>query len=234
MRDLKSGAEELGIKLTGSQLELFERYYKELVEWNKKLNLTTITEYKEVQLKHFLDSVSVLLAGIPQAASIIDVGSGAGLPGLPLKIARPDVRLTLLESTAKKVDFLNHLKQTLNLNDVEVVCARAEEAARKEAYREQFDIALSRALAPLAVLAELTLPFLKIGGWLIAQKKGDIDEEIKETARAIQILGGNLLEIKPISLKGLEDDRCLVIVDKIGATPEKYPRRPGMPAKRPI
>jgi 16S rRNA (guanine527-N7)-methyltransferase len=234
MQELKSGAAELGIELSASQLAAFEKYYRVLTEWNRKLNLTTITDYDEVQAKHFLDSLSVLVAGIPEDASVIDVGTGAGLPGVPVKIARPDIRLTLLEATGKKADFLKHLKQTLSLDDIEVVPARAEEAARKEAYREQFDIVLARALAPLPVLAELTLPFLKVGGRLIAQKKGDISEEIREAAKAIDVLGGRLVEVMPVNLKGLDDGRCLVIIEKIAATPGKYPRRPGMAAKRPI
>jgi 16S rRNA (guanine527-N7)-methyltransferase len=235
MENLKSRAEKLGLELTREQLGKFSQYYLELIEWNQRLNLTAITTFKEVYLKHFLDSLTVISAGeLDEGVSVIDVGAGAGLPGLPLKIARPDIKLSLLESTAKKVRFLAHLKKSLGLGDVEIICGRAEEVARNESYREGFDIALSRAVAPLATLVELTIPFIKVGGRLIAQKKGDIELELKEAEPAIRILGGVLLDVKPIELIELGRGRYLVIVGKLILTPTKYPRRPGVPAKRPI
>jgi 16S rRNA (guanine527-N7)-methyltransferase len=238
MEKLKHGAEKLGIHLTPQQLEQFELYYKELIDWNIRINLTSITDYKEAQLKHFLDSLTVVTAIAPkdtgEIPSVIDVGTGAGLPGIPLKIILPDIKLALLEATVKKTKFLENLIIKLGLNDVEIVAGRAEEAAHKSQYREIFDVVLSRAVASLPALVELTLPFCAIGGCFIAQKKGDIEEEIEQAYKAITVMGGRLREIKPIEVKEFDDKRCLVIIDKVKSTPAEYPRRPGMPEKRPI
>ena len=238
MQYLKTGAAKLGVELNSSQLEQFHSYYRELVEWNQKINLTSITEFKEVQLKHFLDSLTVSIAFKQPVAGkglrIIDVGSGAGFPGFPLMIAFPFIKLVLLEATAKKAAFLYHLTQKLGLDDVEVIVGRAEEVAHKSQYREQFDIVASRAVAPLPALIELTLPFCAIGGSVILQKKGDIKDEVSRAARAIEILGGSKLKSKRIELAELADDRYLLIINKVKPTPTKYPRRPGIPAKRPI
>ena len=235
MEGLVSGAERLGISLTPGQLEQFYSYYQGLIDWNQRLNLTSITGFKEVQIRHFLDSLTVTLAGQRlNSARIIDVGAGAGLPGLPLKILFADMKLWLLEATAKKAKFLLHLKERLGLNDVEVIVGRAEEIAHQDIYREQFDLALSRAVARLPALVELTLPFLKIGGRLIAQKKGNIDPELEQAAGAIKLMGGRLLEVKGVDLAELSDRRWLIVIEKQSPTPERYPRRPGMPAKRPI
>ena len=235
MEHLVSGARKLGFELTPRQLEQFDSYYQELGEWNKRLNLTSITGFKEVQLRHFLDSLTVTLAGgWPSGVRVIDVGAGAGLPGLPLKILFADMKLWLLEATAKKAKFLLHLRKRLGLNDVEVIVGRAEEIAHQDIYREQFDLALSRAVARLPALVELTLPFLKIGGRLIAQKKGNIDPELEQAAGAIKLMGGRLLEVKGVGLAELSDRRWLIVIEKQSPTPERYPRRPGMPAKRPI
>jgi 16S rRNA (guanine527-N7)-methyltransferase len=234
---LKAGAKELGLELTPAQLEQFDSYYRELIDWNKRANLTAITDYEEVQLKHFLDSLTIILAWPPQidkALRVIDVGTGAGLPGIPLKIVFPEIKLVLLEATAKKAVFLRHIVQELSLDDVEVVVGRAEEVAHQPQYREQFDIALSRAVAALPALVELTLPFCAVGGSFIAQKKGAIDEEISRAGRAIGLLGGSLREVKEVALPSLPNERYLVIIDKLSPTPEKYPRRPGLPAKRPL
>ena len=238
METLNRGAQELGLHLNSGQLGQFQTYYQELLDWNQRVNLTAITDYEEVQIKHFLDSLTVVLAWQPQTGNatpyLIDVGTGAGMPGLPLKVLFPDIKLVLLDATAKKAAFLHHLKQKLELHDVEIVIGRAEEVARLSQYREGFDIVLSRAVAPLPTLVELTLPFCTTGGSLIAQKKGGIDSEISRATRAIGILGGKLREVKEVDLEEFTDERWLIIVDKVSPTPEHYPRRPGVPAKRPL
>jgi 16S rRNA (guanine527-N7)-methyltransferase len=239
MERLKSGVEKLGISLGEEQIRLFELYYRELAAWNKRMNLTGIIDYEEVQVKHFLDSLTVAQAleirgGGKADYKIIDVGTGAGFPGLPLKIAFPGIKLTLLEATAKKTKFLEYIAGEMGLKDVEIVTGRAEEIGRRPQYREKYDVVVSRAVAPLPALAELTVPFARNGGIIVAQKKGDITEEIKSAEKAIEVLGGRVTEIKRVMPDGPDDDRCLVIIEKIEETPEKYPRRNGMPAKRPI
>jgi 16S rRNA (guanine527-N7)-methyltransferase len=238
MEKLTSGAQKLGLNITPQQLEQFVIYYQELVAWNRKINLTRITDYEEVQVKHFLDSLTVMPALKPpddgRALNIIDVGAGAGLPGLPLKIVIPDTELTLLEATARKAEFLEHLVKTLELNKVEVVNGRAEEVAHDSQYRERYDLVLSRAVAPLPALVELTLPFGRMGGYLVAPKKGDIKDEIGKSKKAIEVMGGALREVRPVELEGLNDGRYLVVIDKVRPTPAEYPRRPGIPAKRPL
>ena len=237
MQYLYAGATRLGLKLQPQQIEQFHVYYQELIDWNQRINLTSITAFREVQIKHFLDSLTVILAIKSVASknlSLIDVGSGAGFPGLPLKIAFPNINLVLLEATAKKAAFLHHLTQKLNLNNVEVLVGRAEEIAHRAQYRQRFDVVLSRAVATLPALIELTLPLCAVKGRTIIQKKGDIEDELSKATRAIEILGGSQPELKKIKLPELTDDRYLVIIDKISPTPAKYPRRPGMPAKRPI
>ena len=235
---LNVGAKKLGLQLSSRQLEQFSIYYQELVDWNKRVNLTRITGYEEVQIKHFLDSLTVALAWPPLTPNadlrLIDVGTGAGIPGIPLKILLPDIRLVLLDSIAKKAAFLHHLKYKLGLDNVEIVVGRAEEIAHRAQYRENFDIVLSRGVAPLATLVELTLPFCIIGGSFIAQKKGAIDQEISQATKAISLLGGRLREVKRVNLEEFTDERQLVIIDKVSPTPQLYPRRPGIPSKRPL
>ncbi len=237
MNSLSEGAKQLGITLDSLQLKQFELYYHELADWNSRINLTAIVDSEGVQIKHFLDSltlISVIKDKIASGYRIIDIGSGAGFPGIPLKIAMPDIKMTLLEATAKKVLFLEHIVKKLALNDIEIINRRAEEAAQKPEYREQFDVAVSRAVAELAVLSELTLPFCKTGGCFIAQKKGDLQLEIEQSLKAVEILGGRLSKVEKINLAGLDDERYLVIIDKVMPAPGKYPRRPGIPEKRPI
>jgi len=238
MEKLNAGAQKLGLHLSPKQLEQFSIYYQELVDWNRRVNLTSITGYEEVQVGHFLDSLTVTLAmKLPAGVGsfgIIDVGSGAGLPGIPVKILLPDVKLVLLEATAKKANFLRHLIAKLVLDNVEVVVGRAEEVAHDAQFRERFELVLSRAVAPLPTLAELTLPFGTVGGSFVAQKKGTIDPEVSKASRAITMLGGNLREVKGVDLEEFSDKRWLIVVDKVMPTPQQYPRRPGIPAKRPI
>ena len=239
MKELIEGAGKLGIKLNARQVKQFELYYQELIEWNKKINLTAITDYSSVQVKHFLDSLTITLA-LPEERmerpdfNIVDVGTGAGFPGVPLKILFPQPRLVLIEPTTKKTAFLHHIIRKLELEDVEVLNKRAEEAAHLPLYRDQFALVLSRAVAPLPTLVELTLPFCRIGGRLIAQKKGEIEQEINRAGKAIAVLGGKLDQIERIELDEFNAARYLVIIDKICPTPSKYPRRPGVPKRRPI
>ncbi len=239
MKKLIEGAGKLGIEFNARQIKQFELYYRELIEWNKKMNLTAITDYASVQVKHFLDSLTVTLA-FPQEEmerpdfDIIDIGTGAGFPGVPLKILLPQPRLVLIEPTTKKTAFLRHIIDRLELENIEILNSRAEEAAHLSPYREQFALVLSRAVASLPELVELTLPFCRIGGRFIAQKKGDVDEEVNGAKKAIATLGGKLNQIKKIELDEFDDARYLVIIDKIHPTPNKYPRRPGMPKRRPI
>ena len=238
MDKLKSSAEKLSLQLSENQLGLFQTYYEELIDWNQRMNLTAITEYDKVQINHFLDSLTVVCAWTAAANGphprVIDVGTGAGVPGIPLKIVFPDMRLTLLDSTNKKTVFLNHLKQKLKLEDIDIVTGRAEEIAHRNQYREQFDLVLARGIAAMATLTELTLPFCKIGGKMIAHKKGDINEEMNQSKKAIDVLGGKLIDIKPVEISEFPDRRCLVVIEKVAATPPQYPRRSGMPVKNPL
>ncbi|MDP2919035.1 MAG: 16S rRNA (guanine(527)-N(7))-methyltransferase RsmG [Dehalococcoidia bacterium] len=236
MDKLKTGAERLGIKLGERELTLFQAYYEELVDWNRRINLTSITGYEEVQVSHFLDALTVVLACQPDSVNgrVIDVGTGAGIPGLPLKIVFPQIQLVLLEATGKKANFLRHVIGKPGLSDVVVVAGRAEEVAHQQQYREQFDVALSRGVAPLATLVELTLPFCRPGGLVIAHKKGEISEELSRAVYAIDALGGRVKVVVPVDMPEFTDKRCLVVIEKANPTPPRYPRRPGMPAKRPL
>lgn len=251
MEILKAGAKSLGLTLGAQQIARFEVYYRELEAWNKRFNLTAITGCEEIQRRHFVDSLTCLLAfpsgassaSIPdevplqwQAADLrcADVGTGAGFPGVPLKIVFPDMRLTLIEATAKKVAFLEHIVKALGLSQVEVLHARAEDVGRLPEHREQYDVVLARAVAHLAVLAEYCLPLCRLGGRFIAPKGEDAPEEIAASEEAIALLGGALVAAKPITLPDVPGQRYLVVIDKIAKTPDRYPRRAGIPLKRPL
>ncbi len=239
MQKLIDGTRKLGINLNDKQITQFKLYYQELVSWNKKFNLTTITDYQEVQIKHFLDSLTVTLALTKEELrqpgfSIIDIGTGAGFPGIPLNIFLPESRLVLLDSKAKKATFLQHIIEQLELSHAEIVVGRAEEIAHQPLLRQNFTLVVSRAVASLPTLVELALPFCQIGGEFVAQKKGEIEQEVVQASKAIEALGGKLKQVKKIELKELSDERYLVIIDKICPSPEKYPRHPGTPMRRPL
>jgi 16S rRNA (guanine527-N7)-methyltransferase len=239
VNQLAEGARRLDVPLSEVQLSAFQTYYDTLIDCNKRVNLTRITDYEEVQTKHFLDSLSCLpiirRAGEKSLGlQIIDVGSGAGFPGLVLKIAMPVLRVTLLDATGKKTEFLRFLIERLELSAVTVVNARAEEAGQDQRHREQYDVALARALAGMSPLAELTLPLVRVGGLVIAQKGDDPAAEVDAAHTAIVKLGGQVQEITPVVVPGLKGTRHLVILEKVSPSPSKYPRRPGMPVKRPL
>jgi 16S rRNA (guanine527-N7)-methyltransferase len=240
MQRLIEGARALNLSLTDKQQAAFQIYYEELVAWNQKFNLTAITDYEQVQIRHFLDSLSCLMARETRLAlnrpdaRVIDIGSGAGFPGLPLKLVCPGIRLTLLEATGKKVTFLEHMVERLGLRHVTPIQARAEEAAHDPAHREQYDLALARAVAELPVVVEFALPFCKIGGWVVAQKGEAGAAEAWNASKAISLLGGELRQVLPLELPGLPEDRSLVTIEKVSPTGDLYPRRPGIPSKRPL
>lgn len=240
----KTARELLGLELSAEQLELFRHYYEELVSRNEQVNLTAITEYEAVQLRHFLDSLTLAspaLRGDPPGkpfdlskASLIDIGAGAGFPGLPLKILYPEMRLTLVESVGKKATFLSEVAAKFGLKNVTVLTARAEEVGQMLTHREKYDLATGRAVAALAALAEYCLPLVKVGGLFVAPKKGELTEEIRAAGKSLQVLGGQLQPTPQFRLPGEEDSRQLIVVEKVNKTPSSYPRRIGLPAKRPL
>lgn len=225
----------INLTLSPAQVAAFRRYAELLVEWNQKFNLTAITDTRGIEVKHFLDSLSVLLAlrCLPDAR-LIDVGTGAGFPGLPLKIVCPQLRLTLVEATGKKADFCRAVVEELGLKHVQVVKARAEEIGHDAAHREQYDWAVARAVAYLPALVEYLLPLVKLGGHALAQKGEDAPVEAQAAGRALKLLGGGLQKIIPVELPGVAETRYLVVCDKTAVTPGKYPRRPGIPTKEPL
>ncbi|MGI6707119.1 MAG: 16S rRNA (guanine(527)-N(7))-methyltransferase RsmG [Clostridia bacterium] len=234
-RILKETALEMGIAVDERALSRFSQYYHVLLDWNKRMNLTAITEEEEVAKKHFLDSISPLTGQwIPQKASLIDVGTGAGFPGIPLKIVREDLKLTLLDSLQKRVNFLEEVTGVLGLTNIEIYHGRAEDYGRKAEFRGKFDIGVSRAVAELPVLLELVLPFIKIGGLFIAYKGPGVFEEIEEGKKALELLGGRVEDILSVEIPGTDLKHYLTIVRKSKQTPTKYPRKAGKPERSPI
>lgn len=239
---LQKRAKQAGIELVEEQIEKFLLFLQELQKWNRKFNLTAINDEEEILVKHFIDSLSCLL-GVPgkiypKIKKIIDIGPGAGFPGIPLKIYQPRFELTLLEATMKKVEFMRYLSGKLGLEKgLQVIHGRAEEYGRNGEYREKYDLAVSRAVSNLAILAEYCLPFVKIGGMFISQKGREITGELHKAGKAIEILGGRVNKVIPYKIplmRGEELERNLVVVDKVESTPEDYPRRPGVATKRPL
>lgn len=224
----------MGIELDRGKLAAFSRYYKILVEENEKYNLTAITEEREAAAKHFLDSLSC--TGILELSNryVIDVGTGAGFPGVPLKIYSPEMDLLLVDAVKKKVDFLNELLKRLGIKRAWARWDRAENMGRAGEFREKADIVVSRAVAPLNVLAELCLPLVRAGGWFLSMKGPDAGEELAASRKAISLMGGEMERMERFKLPLVNEERTLLLIRKAGATPEKYPRRAGMPAKRPI
>lgn len=233
--ELAKAAAEYGINLSTTQMEQYNRYFELLVEWNEKINLTAITEPKEVAIKHMIDSITAYDENLfKDGTTVIDVGTGAGFPGLPLKIFCPEIKLTLMDSLNKRIKFLQTVVEELGLKDVECVHARAEEGARNKKYRESFDIAVSRAVARLPILCEYCLPFVKKGGHFIALKGMQYHDEAEEAAKAIKVMGGSKTEIRPVKLPELDDKRAVITITKTMPTPKAYPRKAGTPTKNPI
>lgn len=226
---------ELNIELTDKQKEKFNRFYELLVEWNKVMNLTGITEYEEVNEKHFVDSLSLVKAiDVNKVKTVIDIGTGAGFPGIPLKIAFPHLNIVLLDSLNKRINFLNTVIYELDLKDIKTIHGRAEDFAKQEEYREKFDLCVSRAVANLSTLSEYCLPYVKTGGMFIPYKSGDIDDEVKEANKAISILGGKLKKVIKFQLPNTEINRSFVNIYKERNTHKKYPRKAGLPTKEPL
>ncbi len=223
------------IPLNSQQQKAFEIYESELMSWNEKMNLTAIRDLEGIRVKHFLDSLTCLSVMKPlKSERVIDIGTGAGFPGIPLKIICPGIKLTLVESIGKKAAFCKHILKTLKIDDVEVLPVRAEEAGRMPNHRAQYDWSLARAVAALPILSEYLLPFLKVGGSMLAQKGETAHVEAQASEKAIGFLGGELQRIEKIILPGVVEERFLVVVKKIAATPPLYPRNVGVPAKKPL
>jgi len=235
MIDLKTEADKLGVNLTREQLASFDLFYNTLIEWNEKFNLTAITEKDEIYSKHFLDSLTII-PHIPEGThKIIDIGAGAGFPGLPIKIARPDLNVTLTDSVGKKVVFMNEVINALSLKNTLAISNRAEDLGKSERYREKFEVATARAVAYLPVLCEYVLPLVKVGGIFIAQKSlhDEHHTEISDAKNAIGILGGEVQEVIKVNIP-FAGDRHLVIIKKVRETPHEFPRENGLPKLKPL
>ncbi len=235
MNGLKEDALSFGITLTDKQLSQFYTYYELLIEWNEKINLTAITDFEEVIKKHFLDSLSIgRILKQDSSVSILDIGTGAGFPGIPIKIAFPDTSITLMDSLNKRVNFLNEVINALDLKKIEAVHGRAEVFAKKGMLRETFDICVSRAVANLSSLSEFCLPYVKVGGSFISYKSEKAMEEIESSKNAVSILGGGNISYDTFILEGTDFNRTLIRIEKIKETPSKYPRKAGTPVKQPL
>lgn len=232
---LKSGCEFFDISLSEEQERQFIRYYELLTEWNQVMNLTAITEYDEVMQKHFVDSLALAKAvDLSSCETLIDVGTGAGFPGLPLKIVFPHLKVVLLDSLNKRIKFLNEVICQLGLENVETIHGRAEDFAKKKEYRESFDICVSRAVANLSSLSEYCIPYVKTGGMFVSYKSGAVEEELEQAKRAIYLLGGEKKQAVKFTLPESDIDRSLIVIRKEKPTPKKYPRKAGMPSKEPL
>lgn len=232
---LNEGCRQMGISLTEEQTEQFMLYYEKLIEVNRVMNLTAITEFEDVMRKHFLDSLTLVKAvDIKNVKRVLDLGTGAGFPGIPLKIAFPDTEFVLLDSLNKRVKFLHDIIELCRLKKIQAVHGRAEELAGKKEYRESFDLCVSRAVANLSSLSEYCLPYVEKGGLFVSYKSGNIQEELEAAGYAIQILGGRIKDTVKFKLPGSDMDRSLVVIEKIRETPARYPRRAGIPSREPL
>jgi 16S rRNA (guanine527-N7)-methyltransferase len=230
---LETTAAAWGMPLSSAQLDQFAAYAAELRRWNQHVNLTAVADETGIVTRHFLDSLRCAQSWGFDPHSLVDIGAGAGFPGLPLKLLNPALQLTLVESIAKKAAFLRHIVETLGLANVEIIVARAEAVGRDPAQRERYDLAAARAVADLRVLAEYCLPLCRVGGRFLAPKGARVEPELQAALPALGVLGGRLLAVEPVELPELEP-RTLVVIEKIAPTPPQYPRAPGIPAKRPL
>lgn len=234
MNDLKVCAEQFNIEISDRQLEQFQIYYEMLIEKNKVMNLTAITEKKEVIRKHFLDSIAILKYEDLSVKKVIDIGTGAGFPGIPLKIMRPDMELTLLDSLNKRILFLNEVVEALKLENVNTIHGRAEDYAHNSDYRGQYDYVVSRAVANLATLSEYCIPFVRVGGCFISYKSGNMEEELKNSKNAIFLCGGKYIKIEKFILPDSDMERSFIFIEKMQNTAKQYPRKSGIPSKNPL
>lgn len=235
IKTLEEGFKQLNIPYSSEIENKFIKYRDLLKEWNQKINITSIEDDEEIYVKHFLDSILLLFnSTINENKSLIDVGTGGGFPGYPLKIVNDNYNVTLLDSLRKRIDFLDEVKKELNLHNVELIHGRAEDFGQNNSYREKFDICVSRAVAPLNVLSEYCLPFVKVGGYFAAYKSENISPEISNSENAIKKLGGKVKEIREVNLPGTDIVRKIVVIEKVESTNKKYPRKAGKPSKDPL
>lgn len=234
IRTFQEGLADLNIELTENQIQQFIDYYEQLIEKNKVMNLTAITELNEVINKHFIDSLSLIKVLKLTDQKVIDIGTGAGFPGIPLKIAYPDIEVVLLDSLNKRLLFLDEVIKTLGLQKITTIHGRAEDFGKDKKYRETFDVCVSRAVAKLSSLSEYCLPYVKKGGYFIPYKSGKVQEEIEQSTNAFKILGAQLEGVGEFNLPGTDNRRTLVVIKKVSSTPKNYPRSAGKPSKEPL
>lgn len=234
-RFLQDKLEMLSVEVDRKKIDQFNQFYDLIVEWNNVMNLTAITDYKDVVEKHFLDSLSIeRILKLDDIKAVMDVGTGAGFPGMPLKIIYPELKITLLDSLSKRVKFLNEVIRQLELKNIDAIHGRAEDIGKNENYREKYDLCVSRAVANLATLSEYCMPFVRVGGVFVSYKSGDIDEEVLKSKKAISLFGGKIDEVVKFQLPGTDINRAFVKIKKIKGTPKKYPRKSGIPSKEPL
>ena len=231
--EMKDKMKRINIDITDKQVKKFFSYMNLLIEWNQKINLTTIIEPKEIIIKHFVDC-GTILKYLKNGETIIDIGTGAGFPGIPVKILNENLNVTLVDSLNKRIIFLNEVCAALNLENIQLIHSRAEDLAKNKEYREKFDKSVSRAVANLSTLSEYDLPFIKTGGQMIAMKGFEIEEELKNAEKAINILGGKIKEVNKFTLINTDNKRSIVVIDKVKPTPKQFPRKAGKPLKEPI